>query len=176
MLSPVTVQNQNRMKSPIFWHRYSQNYKLTPASQFSSSAYVRIKQKLTTLFCSLQVDSSERVVVNTPTYLGNLTEILRNESNRNIANYMLWRATRASIGFLNKQAREIIEEYARNITGKTATTPRWKTCVSSAAGSFSAAVGKMYVSKHFQEDAKDSMLEMVNDIRAEFKLLLNEVF
>jgi hypothetical protein len=43
MKSPISV-----MKSPIFWHRYSQNYKLTPApsencEQFSSSAYVRIK-------------------------------------------------------------------------------------------------------------------------------------
>ena len=88
---------------------------------------------------------------------------------------MLWRATRASVGFLNKAARDIIEEYAKNITGKTATQPRWKSCVSSAAGSFSAAVGKMYVSKYFKEDAKDSMLEMVQDIREEFRRILNEV-
>ena len=67
---------------------------------------------------------------------------------------MLWRATRASVGFLNKAARDIIEEYAKNITGKTATQPRWKSCVSSAAGSFSAAVGKMYVSKYFKEDER----------------------
>lgn len=123
----------------------------------------------------IQVDGDERVVVNTPGYLKNLTEILKVEPKRNVANYMMWRAARASIGFMNKAAREIIEEYARNITGKTATTPRWKTCVSSAGGSFSAAVGKMYVSKHFQEDAKESMLEMVTDIRQEFSLILNEI-
>ena len=52
---------------------------------------------------------------------------------------------------------------------------RWKSCVSSAGDSFSAAVGKMYVSKHFQEAAKDGMLEMVQDIREEFKIILNEV-
>ena len=88
---------------------------------------------------------------------------------------MLWRATRASIGFMNKAARDVIEEYARNITGKTETTPRWKSCVSSATDSFSAAVGKMYVVKHFQEAAKEGMLEMVGDIREEFKKILNEV-
>ena len=122
-----------------------------------------------------QVESSERIVVNTPGYLRNLTEILNTEPKRNIANYMLWRATRASIGFMNKAARDVIEEYARNITGKTETTPRWKSCVSSATDSFSAAVGKMYVVKHFQEAAKDGMLEMVGDIREEFKKILNEV-
>ena len=113
--------------------------------------------------------------MNTPGYLKNLTDILATEPKRNIANYMLWRATRASIGFMNKAAREIIEEYGKNITGKTDTPPRWKECVGSAAGSFSAAVGKMYVSEHFKGDAKESMLEMVRDIREEFKRILNEV-
>ena len=33
----------------------------------------------------------------------------------------------------------------------------------------------MYVSKYFQEDAKETMLEMVGDIREEFRQILNEV-
>ncbi len=123
----------------------------------------------------MQIDENERIVVNTPGYLKNLTEILAREPKSNVANYMLWRATRASIGFMNKAAKEVIDEYAKNITGKTETPPRWKTCVGSAAGSFSAAVGKMYVSEHFKGDAKESMLEMVADIREEFKIILNEV-
>eukprot|EP00093_Oithona_nana_P004800 04800.XXX_207388_208497_1 [CDS] Oithona nana genome sequencing. len=79
---------------------------------------------------------------------------------------------KASLDF---EIKSVIEEYAKNITGKTETTPRWKSCVGSAAGSFSAAVGKMYVSKHFKEDAKTSMLEMVSDIREEFQQILNEI-
>jgi predicted metalloendopeptidase len=78
-------------------------------------------------------------VVSTPDYLRNLTVILRTESKRNVANYMLWRAAQVSLGFLNKAARDITEEYSRNITGKKEETPRWKQCVGSAAGSFSAA-------------------------------------
>lgn len=117
----------------------------------------------------------ERVVVSTPGYFKNLTEILKTEPKRNIANYMLWRVARASIGYLNKDARAVSEEFAKNITGKTATTPRWKLCVGAAAGSFSAAIGKMYVLKHFNHEAKDIMLEMVTDIREEFKTILDEV-
>ncbi len=45
----------------------------------------------------------------------------------------------------------------------------------SAAGSFSAAIGKMYVQRHFKEDSKKAMLEMVADIRQEFKHILDEV-
>merc|ERR1719412_1402680 len=123
----------------------------------------------------LQVDSNERVVVSTPDYLRNFTSIINSEPKRNVANYMLWRAARASIGFLNKDARDIIEEYSRNVTGKKATTPRWKSCVGSASGSFSAAVGKMYVIKHFKEGAKESVLEMVNDIKEEFRNIFNQI-
>merc|ERR1719471_1638983 len=74
---------------------------------------------------------------------------------------MMWRAARASVGFLNEEIRSIGEEFVKNVTGKTETPPRWKKCMGSAAGSFSAAVGKMYVQKHFNHKAKDSMLEMV---------------
>jgi len=123
----------------------------------------------------MQVDDDERVIVTVPTFFQNLTKVLATEPKKNIANYMMWRAARASIGFLNKESRAIIEEYARNITGKTADTPRWKQCVASATGSFTAAIGKMFVMKHFKEDAKVAMTEMVQYIKEEFRDILNEV-
>lgn len=123
----------------------------------------------------IQVPDSERVVVSTPGYLRNLTELLRTEPKRNVANYMMWRAARASVGFLNGEIRAIGEEFVKNVTGKTETPPRWKKCVGSAAGSFSAAVGKMYVQQHFNHKAKDSMLEMVTDVRQEFSMILDEI-
>merc|ERR1711953_226386 len=123
----------------------------------------------------LQVDSSERIVVNTPGYFVNLTQILASEPKRNVANYMIWRAVSSSIGLLNKASRELAQELSRNITGKTDDPPRWKACISSASGSFSAAVGKLYLLKHFQHEAKEDMLEMVSDIKQEFKRILDEV-
>lgn len=122
-----------------------------------------------------QVDGSERVVVVATEYLTNLTKVLQQEPKRNVANYLIWRVARTVMGYFTKEAREVIEEYAKNVTGKTETTPRWKTCVGAAAGSFSAAVGKMYVMKHFQEEAKDSMMEMVRDLKEEFRTILDDV-
>lgn len=79
------------------------------------------------------------------------------------------------MGFLNEEARDISLEFAKNITGKKADTPRWKKCVGVAAGSFSAAIGNLYVTKHFKEDAKESMLEMVKYIKKEFKTILQTI-
>jgi len=64
---------------------------------------------------------------------------------------------------------------SRNATGRLATTPRWKVCVGSAASSFAAPVGRLYVSSYFKQEAKVAMLEMVADIRDEFKNILDEV-
>jgi len=44
-----------------------------------------------------------------------------------------------------------------------------------ASGAFSAAVGRAYVLKHFKEDAKKDMLEMVADIREQFGQIIDEV-
>ena len=44
-----------------------------------------------------------------------------------------------------------------------------------ATGSFSSPIGSMYVQKHFKEEAKSSMDEMVRDIRNEFENIINEV-
>ncbi len=52
---------------------------------------------------------------------------------------------------------------------------RWRTCVGAAKGSLANAVGSMYVQKYFKEDAKQSALAMVADIRNEFHAILDEV-
>lgn len=44
-----------------------------------------------------------------------------------------------------------------------------------AKGSLANAVGALYVRKYFQEDAKQSALEMVHDIRAEFDNILHNI-
>ena len=44
-----------------------------------------------------------------------------------------------------------------------------------AKGSLANAVGSMYVQKYFKEDAKQSALEMVHDIRSEFNAILQEI-
>ncbi len=98
---------------------------------------------------------SERVVVATPSYFSDLTGLLRDEPKRNVANYLMWRAARSSLSYLDKAAREAAEEYSRRRTGRKATTPRWKDCVAAASGAFSAAIGKMWVISSGLEEKND---------------------
>jgi len=123
----------------------------------------------------LQVEDTERVIVDEPGYLKNLTKLLPETSNRTIANYMFWRVARASLGYFNEDARKIQLEYRKNVTGTKEQTPRWRICTGTASGSFSSPLGNMYVTKHFNEAAKHAMMEMVRDIRGEFNNILSEI-
>jgi len=123
----------------------------------------------------LQVEADERVIVDEPGYLKNLTALLPKVKKRTIANYMFWRVASASLGYFTEDARKIQLDYRKNITGTKTQTPRWRVCTSTASGSFSSPLGNMYVSKHFNEGAKHAMEEMVKDIRVEFKRILNEI-
>ena len=122
-----------------------------------------------------QVVDTEIVIVDEPGYLKNLTQLLPKIENRTIANYMFWRVAAASLGYFNDAARKIQLEYAKNITGKKEETPRWRICTGTASGTFSSPIGNMYVSKHFNEEAKHAMEEMVRDIRGEFNQILTEI-
>jgi len=123
----------------------------------------------------VQVEETERVILDEPGYLVNLTKLLPKTEKRTIANYMFWRAARASLGYFTEAARKIQLEYSKNITGKKSSTPRWRECTGSASGSFASPIGNMYVSKHFNSDAKHAMDEMVMDIRREFDIILDQI-
>lgn len=123
----------------------------------------------------IQVDDNERVIVDEPGYLTNLTKLLPTVEKRTIANYMFWRAARASLGYFTEAARKIQLEYSKNITGTKTKTPRWRVCTGAASGSFASLVGNMYVTKHFKEEAKHAMKEMVRDIRNEFDTILTNI-
>lgn len=65
--------------------------------------------------------------------------------------------------------------YTINLNGKTEREPRWKECVDIVSGNVAISVGSMYVRKYFKEDAKNTALEMVGDIRKEFTKILQKV-
>ncbi|XP_069163087.1 neprilysin-2 isoform X2 [Procambarus clarkii] len=121
------------------------------------------------------VTEEEPVIVNVPTFVKKLGQLLTKTPKRVIANYMIWRVTAASVGYLSEDARDIQLEYSRKLVGKGTREPRWKECMSSVSGSLAHAVGSMYARAFFKEDAKAAADEMVRYIRAEFANILHNI-
>ncbi|XP_064087548.1 neprilysin-2-like isoform X3 [Macrobrachium nipponense] len=122
-----------------------------------------------------KVTADEPVVISNRELVKNLGKLVAKTPKRVIANYMMWRVTAASVGYLNEAARDIQLAYSKKLVGKGTREPRWKECMGSVSGSLSHAVGSMYASTFFKEDAKAAADEMVTYIRAEFDKILHEI-
>lgn len=94
---------------------------------------------------------------------------------RTIANYLMWRAARASSIFLHDIVRTRALQYSKIQTGKQTYEPRWKECVSMAAYYLPVATGALYVRTFFSQNSKEIASEMIHSIRSEFEKTLKAV-
>merc|ERR1712051_74112 len=87
----------------------------------------------------------------------------------------MWRVAGSTMTYLTEDAEKIGLKFAKKLTGQSAKPPRWKKCVGAASGSLSSAVGSLYVSKHFDEASKSTALDMVDNIKEQFDIILEEI-
>ena len=123
----------------------------------------------------VQVDDSETIIVDVPSYVKDLSDLLSRTSKRVQANYLMWRAVASSMSYLTEEADKIRLKFSRKITGLAAESPRWKRCVEETISSLPSAVGSLYVSNYFDEASKASADEMVSEIRKQFDIILDQV-
>jgi neprilysin len=134
----------------------------------------------------VKVTGAEIVNVATPSYMRQAAEYLTSVPPRVQANYMLWRYIKSMMSYLDRRALDIKLDYDKVLSGKSQQSPRWETCVKSTAGidstylyfsegSLTNAVGAMYAKRYFPADKKEVADEMVEHIRQEFKLMLEEL-
>merc|ERR1719481_248399 len=132
------------------------------------------------------VDENEIVNVAVPKYITDFRELMKSATPRAQANYIVWRNVKFAMAYLNEEALDIKLAYSKVLTGKTQEAPRWEKCVKSTAGldgtylyfyegSLTNAVGGMYAREHFNLDAKDVADQMVENVREEFKIMLDEL-
>lgn len=121
------------------------------------------------------VDDKEIVIVNVPSYITDFIQLIKKTPKRTQANYLLWRAAGSSVSFLTEELRNRQLQYTTIVTGKTERASRWKECIDISSGSLANAAGALYVRKYFNEDSRQNALEMVTDIRAEFRKIVENV-
>lgn len=122
-----------------------------------------------------RLDRGETVIVSVPSYLKSFEHLISQTPKRVQANYALWRAVSSSVSYLTDDIQKRQLQYTTELSGKTEREPRWKECIDMVSGSLGISVGSMYVRKYFKEDAKNTALEMVGDIKEQFRKILKKV-
>lgn len=78
---------------------------------------------------TVQVNETEVVIVNVPSFFEKLGDVIHSVSKRTLANYFGWRIVLSTSGTLTNQLRRRKILYFSSINGQQEEEPRWKECV-----------------------------------------------
>ncbi|KAK7601863.1 hypothetical protein V9T40_009304 [Parthenolecanium corni] len=116
----------------------------------------------------MHIDYDHRVVVKEWDYFYNLANLLHNTRTETLANYLHWRIVRIFSSHLNREMRDLSNEFIAIHDGVVQSEPRWKDCLVTVTNDLGFAVGYAYVKLHFDDEAMIMTKEMVDNIIAAF--------
>lgn len=105
------------------------------------------------------------VVVRQPSFLEGLGALLTQEHLEAWRDWLSWNIIHSAAPFLPAAfVSENFDFYGRTLTGTPEQRERWKRGVSLVEGSMGEAVGRVYVQRHFPENAKTEMDVLVSNL------------
>ncbi|HUH52850.1 MAG TPA: M13-type metalloendopeptidase [Microbacteriaceae bacterium] len=100
----------------------------------------------------------EEVVVGQTDAISNMLNLLTADRLADWQAWLAWRVVSGSAALLSTEiAKANFDFYGTTLTGTPEQRDRWKRAVSFVEGAMGEAVGKLYVDKHFDEQAKTEM-------------------
>jgi len=150
------VENRDRNKT---YNKY--NIKkldaLTPA--FKWSDYIK----------EADIGHVENIIVRQPGYFKTFNKVYKKYSVEDWKDYFTYKLITGTADLLNKEIVELdFDFYSRTLSGIQENQPRWKRAVGLTNGILGEVVGKVYVKKHFQLEAKERMVLLVENLRKSY--------
>uniref|UniRef100_A0A915L194 Uncharacterized protein n=1 Tax=Romanomermis culicivorax TaxID=13658 RepID=A0A915L194_ROMCU len=115
------------------------------------------------------------VIVNEPTFMQNLNDLLQNTDKRIVVNYIIWRFLKMWSKILDSRFDDIFQDFAQVMLGRQQKPVRWKHCVPSTVSTFDMAVGALYVKQHFKHEDKEEALSMIKHLQTAFRQLVSKL-
>lgn len=107
-------------------------------------------------------------------YLAELGRILKENDERVIRNYVLWRMVLSLASHLIDDYQKERIEFQKILLGIKSERHRWSQCVDWTNKKLGMAVGALFIRDNFNSESKESALEMIHSIREAFNELLDE--
>ncbi|KAH0372742.1 peptidase family M13, partial [Aureobasidium melanogenum] len=117
-----------------------------------------------------------KIVVGSPSYLKDLSKILKSSSRKTIKTYLVWKVVQSWAGAVEDPAIQPLLRFRNKLQGKAPDVKqeRWRTCVSSVGSDLEWIMSRFFVERAFSKDAKDLGDQIILDIKDEFTIKLNE--
>jgi predicted metalloendopeptidase len=123
------------------------------------------KFDLDAYFAGLGAGRQDYVIVRQPSYLEAFNDIFTATDVADWRDYAQLKLILAYANFLPAAFVDAnFEFYSKTLFGREEQQPRWKRAINSINGSMGELLGQLYVAKHFPPEAKERMVELVDNL------------
>lgn len=93
-------------------------------------------------------------------------QLIHTEPIDHIKDYLSWKVINSAANFLSDEfVNANFEFYGKKMSGSKELRPRWKRSIDAVNSALGEAVGQLYVEKYFPPQAKDRMLQLVENLK-----------
>ncbi|XP_074614138.1 endothelin-converting enzyme 1-like [Acropora palmata] len=142
-------------------------HKMTVADLQQLAPAISWLDYMNTMFSS-PVTHEELVVVYTPEYLKNMSNLVIMTDRRILANYMVWHLIKPLVNELSKPFRDASLELMKAEKGVEGNAPQWKTCVVKTDAVMGFATGYLYIKERSGKISKKEAEDMIAEIKKAF--------
>ncbi|ELU18854.1 hypothetical protein CAPTEDRAFT_161607 [Capitella teleta] len=120
------------------------------------------------MYMNRDFESSEKIILYAPNFLEKLGNITTNIDPETVQNYVVFSALKGYMSFLPTPYQDIQSDYEDVIYGTGKESETWEKCVAWSVGALGFAAGGLFAERHFTEDDKEKIVEMVELVQEVF--------
>ncbi|WP_434950642.1 M13 family metallopeptidase [Shewanella sp. HL-SH4] len=114
-------------------------------------------------------DKQTDIIINQPSYIQGLNEVIKNNDLDAWKNYLTWMTLTHNASNLSEAVdNENFAFFSKTLNGQAEQEPRWKRGVTTVSDTLGEVVGKVYVKRHFAPEAKTRMEQLVENLRGAY--------
>lgn len=122
------------------------------------------------------VSNIDGLVVMQLDYMKALDDIITSTSLENWKTYLTWKVLNNYAGQLTEGLdNQKFDFYSKTLYGVEQQLPSWKRAAASVNANLGEVVGKVYVARHFPPEAKEHMLELVNNLVKAYEISIKDL-
>lgn len=102
--------------------------------------------------------------------------LIQQEPIQVLQDYLSWKVINSAAGYLSDDfVNANFEFYGKTLSGSKELRPRWRRTIDAVNGAMGEAVGQLYVEKYFPAQAKERMLNLVDNLQTALGERINQL-
>ena len=152
-----------------------------PMNTYNPMTLAELKQLVSnvdwdTYYSGIGAKNFDQIIVSDPNYMKEVNTIFANAPISTIKNYFKWNVINDAASYLSEEAEEAnFDFYGKTLKDLKSMKPRKERVLQVVNGSLGEALGKLYVAEYFPTEAKETAVEMVENVRRAYESRINNL-